>query len=316
MENGLLFPVKTAFGLYLKGWFDGLYSDTESVAEYSVRDYDKAVVMAPARMVDSAEDMLKLYQKNTMTGIPGKNALFPIVICAMAKDYIPTGADFGARQIGRKLVSLTDEPDASVYGYRQAMGDVRVQVVVMAAEPMTAQSLAAQLCLYFGEIKNRRFNVQNTWGEYNFLTVSMLESPDVIFMDVKSDNSNMTILAADITLKVTLPMLDAPKPGQDNDGSNHNPPGYPVVTQAQVTNETTGHSELVMEPVDTSALVYSLAAAALLDEIDYTPESWTVLDAAVTAGQAVLADPTEPQRIVSISAKNINAAIIALVPAP
>src|SRR5690606_13594464 len=143
LMNGILFPVKDAFGRYLKRWFDELYADTSGVREFMARPFDQAVVMAPARMVDAAEDMLASYQKNNTTGVPGANAKFPVVIVAMAKDYTPSGAETGAKQVSRRLISLSDEPDASVYGYRQAMGDVRVQVVIMAAETMSAQSLSA-----------------------------------------------------------------------------------------------------------------------------------------------------------------------------
>lgn len=236
--NGILFPVKEAFSRYINRWYDDLYPDTSAVQEYAERGFDKSVMWAPARMVDAVEDMLKSYQKNNTTGIPGENAKFPIVFVGMSKDYTPSGADQGGRQMGRRMVALDDGPDASVYGYRQAMGDVRVQVAILSAESMSAQSLAAQLSLFVGEVPNRRLRVPYTWGQYNFTMPCFLETPDILFSNVQAENQNMTILVADITLKVTLPFLDAPKEGEDNDGSDNNPPGYPLVQQINVHNFT------------------------------------------------------------------------------
>lgn len=312
--NGILFPVKEAFSLYLKRWFDDIYVDTESVEEYASRSFDKAVMWAPANMVDAVEDMLKSYQKNNTTGVPGANAKFPMVIVAMAKDYTPSGGETGVRQMSRRLVSLSEEPGSSVYGYRQAAGDVRVQIVVLAAEPMSGQSIAAQLGLHFGEIRNRRFRVPYKWHQYDFTTPCMLETPDTLFSKVEAENRGMTILVADFTLKIILPFLDAPKPGEANDGTDNDPPGYPVVTQALVMNKTTGYEKLIMEPVDRTELVAALAAAEALVEAEYTPESWAVLSAAVAAGEAINDNPEEPQRIVSGAANAIQAAIAALVP--
>lgn len=312
--NGLLFPVKEAFGRYMKRWFDSLYVDTASIQEYVNRDFDKAVTAVPSRMIDAVEDILAAYQKNNTTGVPGANAKFPIVMVCMAKDYIPSGGETGARQVSRRLVTLSDAPGSSVYGYRQAMGDVRVQVVIMAAEPMSGQSLAAQFSHFIGEIRNRRFRVQHTFGQYSFETTCMLETPDILFSKADSGNQNMTILIADLNLKVTLPMLDAPKEGEDNDGSDNDPPGYPVVTQVTLKSGTSATERLIMEPVDRSDLQASLSAAAALEEVNYTPESWLVLDEAVQHGQEVYDNQEEPQRIVSSAAKAVTTAISELVP--
>ena len=108
------------------------------------------------------------------------------------------------------MVALEEGPDASVYGYKQARGDVRVQVAILGAESMSAQSLAAQFSLFVGEIKNRRFRVPYKFGQYSFTMPCFLETPDSLFSSVQAENQNMTILVADITLKVTLPFLDAP----------------------------------------------------------------------------------------------------------
>lgn len=242
--NGDIFPVKDAFGQYMGRFYGGLYASTKALQEYVLRGLNRSIIWAPGRMVDSVDEMLASYQKNdngtaSHPAQPGKGALFPVIIVGMAKDYTASGPDQQSRQAGRRLVRITDAPDASVYGYRQAAGDVRVQVVIMAAESATAQSLAAQFCLFVGEVPNRRFRAKHVWNGYELEMPCLLENPDIIFAEVKNDNRNMTILAADLTLKAQIPYLDAPKLGEDNDGSSNNPPGYPVVVQVHTINRVT-----------------------------------------------------------------------------
>lgn len=232
--NGNLFPVKHGFATYMIGWYDRLFSDTKAVTEFAARGHQKAMMFAPGRMVDAVEEMLKSYQKNQNSSTPGDSARFPIVIIGMAKDYVPTTGDWGGRQVGRKLVSFleatVEDPNPSVYGYRQAMGDVRTQVAIMAAEEATAKSLATQFVLWVGDIPNRRFTANFVWGQYTLAMPVMIENPDILFTKQDlPDSKNMTILVADVDLKCVFPYPDAPKEGEPNDGSTHIPPGYPVV---------------------------------------------------------------------------------------
>lgn len=68
-------------------------------------------------------------------------------------------------------------------------------------------------------------------------------------------------------------------------------------------------------PVDKAALLAALAAAAALEEADYTPESWQDVEDAVAAGEDIVADPNATQQQVDDAAQAITDAIAALVPA-
>ncbi|MNI93545.1 hypothetical protein D3C73_1515140 [compost metagenome] len=72
----------------------------------------------------------------------------------------------------------------------------------------------------------------------------MIENPDLMFGSAGTSKT-MTILLADLTLKVTMPYLDAPKPGEANDGTTNNPPGYPVVSSVTVKHIGADHGGLV-----------------------------------------------------------------------
>lgn len=242
--NGQFHEHKAAFGQYMARFHAGLYPDTGALSSFAEREVARSIVWAPDRMVDAVEEMLSAYMKNqnatpTHPYAPGANALFPIMIVAMGKDYIPTGGDFGGRQVGRRLVALVEGDGQSVYGYRQGMGDLRVQVVIAAADAPTARSLASQFSLFVGEIPNRRFRVLHRWGQYVIDMPCMLETPDILFSKIETSNDTMSVLAADITLKVTIPYLDAPAAGEDNDGSTNDPPGYPLVEQINCLNQVT-----------------------------------------------------------------------------
>lgn len=247
MNDSILLPIKQAFSLRMRAWYDGLQPTTNGMAEFVKRGHEKCMMWAPGRMVDAAEEMIASYRRNQNANVAGANSLFPIVLIAFAKDYVPTGADWGGRQVSRKLVAFEDESGSSVYGYRQAMGDLRAQVVIAAAEEATAKSLAAQFALFAGDIANRRFYAQYTFGQYTLPMPVMMENPDLMFMEVKTDAKNAVILAADIDLKITVPFFDAPRmaggqPGDPdtddpNDGSDHSPKGYPVVRKVVTHGE-------------------------------------------------------------------------------
>lgn len=235
-NNGDFFPLKKAFSGYMREFYKRIYPDTPALQEYVERGLSRSVMWAAGRMVDAVTDMLDSYRKNENSATPDRGALLPVIFVAMARDYTPTTGDVGGRQVGRQLVSFSDAIGASVYGYRQAMGDIRTQIAICAADEASARSIAAQFCLWIGEIPNRRFKVQHTFGQYTIELTAMIDTPDTIFQSVDSGQKNMTILVGDFNLRTAIPYFDAPKLGEQNDGSTNNPPGYPTVTGVAVTN--------------------------------------------------------------------------------
>lgn len=232
--NGEQFPLKDGFALYLKRWYDGLYGATNSVQEFIDRGFPHGCQWVPGRMVDSADQMLAAYQKND-NAPQGKNTKLPVVLVGMAKDFSPMSPDWSGRQIGRRLVRIVE--GGSAYGYRQFAHEVRAQVVIMAADVDTAKSLAAQFCLFVEDMENRRFKAVHTFGQYSVAMPTVLETTDITFMAVGTEQKNITILAADLMLKAHIPYFDAPKVGEQNDGTTNNPPGYPLVSDVAVIDE-------------------------------------------------------------------------------
>lgn len=245
IKLGDLHPSKLAFAEYMARWYTTVYGDTKATEEFASRGAAKAIKLVAGRMIDDVKAMLDSYQRDQQ-GEHGANSKLPIVFVALARDYTTTGGDWGGRQVSRRLVRLADGDDASVYGLRLAMHDVRAQVVVMAADEGSARSLAAQLGLFVGDIANRRFTAKHEFGQYTIPAPIVIENPDLMFGSA-GESKTMTILIADLTLKVSMPYLDAPKQGEENDGTANVPPGYPVVTSVAVRHLDASSGGLVDE---------------------------------------------------------------------
>lgn len=240
--DGSFDQIKKGFGQYLARWRKGVYADyldTAAVKTFMAKPMAQAIQWAPARMIDAAEDMLELYRKAS-NGPHGPSGMLPVILLAMDDNFLGTGADWGGQHIGRRLVQIVE--GGSWYGYKHVMQDRRAQVVIIASEGGSAQSLAAQLASFIQEPKNRWFDAPYQFGQYKVPMPVTLETNRVDWMNVAApgDAKNLKILAADITLKCSIPFFDAPQQGEPNDGSTHIPPGYPLVREVQHDDLVTG----------------------------------------------------------------------------
>ncbi len=225
--NGNFVQQQIAFGEYLVRWFASVYADTPALVAFKARPAAEAMKFAPSRMIDAAQDMLEQYRKNE-NGPAGASTNLPVILIATDEDYLGTGADWGGHHTERKLVQILE--GGSWYGHRQLMHDRRFQIVIAANEGDTAKSLAAQLSWHFKQLENRYMDAIYHFGQYKVPAPIQLETNRIDWMQVKLDNvKNLKMLAADITIKCTVPLLDAPAPGEPNDGTTNEPPGYPLV---------------------------------------------------------------------------------------
>lgn len=235
--NGSFDQIKVGFAQYLQRWRSGIYADyadTKAVQAFMAKPFSEAVKWAAGRMVDDAEAMLAAYQKNN-NGVNGKTTLFPVLLLAMDENFVGTGADWGGDHIGRTMQQI--EEGGSWYGYKHVMQDRRLQMVIIASEGGSAQSLAAQLSSFIKEPSNRYFDAVYQFGEYKVPMPQTLESVRVDWMEVKQDGvKNIKILVADLTLKCSIPFFDAPAAGAPNDGSAKTPPGYPILSIVEHAN--------------------------------------------------------------------------------
>jgi len=229
----MLQPVKIAFGEFLGRYFTSLAATTQPLQSYMTRPLSKAIAWAPARMVDAADDMLALYMRTDLDDAPTTPPDLPVIIAAMAKDYTPTGRDYTRQVADRQPIILPDDPKERLFGLRAVAGDVRVQLAIFAMNVPTAQSLAAQFLLFVDEAPNRRFEAEYAFAGIKTKWPVQIESPDSPAMSIQTEAKNLTILAVDLTLHASIPLFDAPKPGEPNDGKGNpgtdDPAGYPLV---------------------------------------------------------------------------------------
>lgn len=229
-------PIKAAFGRYLQAFYDQLVADTPALAEYAARGFSKSAVWAPGRMVDQVEDMLAAWRKNDTSGSARATPYLPILIVAMAKDYVPAPSEFGRPLADAVDVMLPDDAKQRVFRMRAVTADVRCQIAVCAPEDSTARSLAMQLNLFAQALGNRRFFASYRLLGHDEMWPVVIELPDLQAINNPSEVKNMTILTVDIQMRATIPLLSHPKAGAPNDGkgagTEDDPSGYLVVVQS------------------------------------------------------------------------------------
>lgn len=228
--------VKAAFGRYIGEFYASLVPTTKPMHEFVTRGLDKACVWAPGRMIDQVEEMISAWQRNDTEQGPTKPPKLPVVIVAMAKDYIPTGRDYG-RQIAEPLdVIIPDDAKERCFGLRVMSGDFRTQVAICAADEPTAKAIASQFVLFLDASGNRRFFAQYAFAGMDLPFPVQLETPEIPAISVQTGNKNLTVLALDLTLKASIPLFSEPTADQYNDGKGTpghavDPAGYPLVIE-------------------------------------------------------------------------------------
>lgn len=211
-----------------------------TLREFTDRGLPKSIVWAPSRMIDAAEEMLSSWQRNDTDKAPTRPAKLPVIIVALAKDYTPTSRDFTRQVADKMLVILPGDEKERAFGLRVMSGDIRAQLAIFAHDEATARSLAAQFLLFVDSTENRRFTAQYEFAGQVLEWPVQLESPDAPAMSIATEAKNLTILALDVVLKAQIPLFDAPKAGQPNDGkgtpNTDDPAGYPLVEVIDITS--------------------------------------------------------------------------------
>ena len=228
-------PVKVAFGQFMAGFYESLVPTTQPMSEYVTRGLEKSIAWAPTRMVDSVEEMLASWQRADTDNAPTRPVKAPVIFVAMARDLTGTGRDY-TRQVADPVdVVIPGDTKERYFKLRTVAGDIRAQIAICANDEPTSRSIAAQFGLWLDSTANRRMLASHSFASIETNWPVQIEDPGIIAMDIKTDAKNLSILAIDITLKATIPLFQAPKEGEANDGKGsgtaEDPHGYPVVTE-------------------------------------------------------------------------------------
>lgn len=236
-------PVKIGFGEYMGAFYASLVPTTKSMPEFIQRGFSKSVQWAASSSVDAAEEMLASWQRNDTDSADTQPAKLPVIICAMARDYTPTGRDF-TRQIAEPMpIMIPGDTKERLFGLRTIAGDIRCQIVIFAADEPTAKSIAAQFCLFLDAIPNRRFHSNWTFAGVTTQWPVQVESPESPVISSATGLKNVVIMAVDLTLKAEIPLYDAPGVGNpNNDGQGipetADPAGYMAVVEVDTVEPT------------------------------------------------------------------------------
>lgn len=241
-------PIKAGFGRYLQGFHEQLVGDTPGAREFAARTFAKAAAWAPGRMADTVEEMLEAWRKNDTSQAAQPKVYLPVLLVAMDKGFTPAPGDFGANRGDWQDVMIPSDPKRRVFKMRSVTRDIRTVALIAAADDPTAASIALQLQGYCSEMHNRRFAAHYPLAGLDEKWPVSLEVPDILSVSVPTEQKNLTLMAADFTLRATVPMLKAPRSTDPNDGQGaganqddpfapgYDPSGYLVVTEAQGTN--------------------------------------------------------------------------------
>lgn len=227
------FEVKEALSRHLGVWYPTCRVTTKGVEEFAARGLDRAMVWAAGRMVDDATAMIESYRKNENKPVTAMSSTLPVVIAAMDKSFQFSGGEW-SRTMGETVYCvIPGDPLARVFALQSYSADVRVQLLVAAAEVDTASSIITQIMRYLTTIGNRKFPATYRWAGLNLLWPCSLETTDLIVINTPPDQKNLTLLALDMTIRHTVPEFSAPRPGDPHDGlgagTADDPHGFPGV---------------------------------------------------------------------------------------
>jgi hypothetical protein len=235
-------PLEIGFGKYMGDFYAQLVADTPAMTEYVSRGLAKSIAWVPGRMVDDVKAMLDEWRKNDNErtngkpgGAPGLTSFLPVMLVGMAKDFNPAPPDWGLPVGSAMDVMNPDDPEQRMFKVRTSMNDYRAQVVIIAPEGHTAHSLAMQFNLWANGPGGRRFKHWHEHAGQLHDFPAVLEQIDLGAIDAKAEQTNLTILIVDLTIRATIPLFQAPKADEPNDGKAA-PAGYPVVIEVNGLN--------------------------------------------------------------------------------
>ena len=226
---GLITPVKAALGEWLTQFYAQFYPDTPATTEWKGRGTVKAMAWAPARMVDAVEDMLGSWKKNDNSGNPSTSAYLPVVFIAVASDYTETPGEAGRPLTDYMPIEFPGDAQHRSFRARLLGVDLRCQVVIVAGDALSAQSIMGQLCMW--AVERRTFKSRYSFAGFTSDWPVQIVGADRMAIPTPI-GEQVTILSVDLTVRATMPMFYGPASGAPNDGNTR--PGFPVITAIPV----------------------------------------------------------------------------------
>lgn len=205
---------KEAVAQWMVRFFKQIAPMTPALQEYASREPSHAVALVPGRMVDAAEDMLTLWQRNEPKGGPTKPQKMPVALVAVARDVNPTQAARNREISSPVHVIIPGDEQARVFELRTQARDYRVQVIFAAQDTDTAESLASQFVLWLQNWRNHVFEVNWQFAGLDSFWPAQLDTTDVLPSLIATDVKSLTMIAVDVSFCTTQPIYRAVGAGE------------------------------------------------------------------------------------------------------
>lgn len=244
-------PIKDGMGKWLKGFHQQFLPDTKAAAEWAARDPRTAMVWVPGRMVDHVEDMLSSWRRNANSGGASSSAFIPVVFIGLAPEYVESPSEAGRQVVHRMPVTIPADTLNRSFRARVISADIRSQIVVVTSEPMTAASIVGQLAAWATATPS--FTASFEFAGFATEWPVLILSAERMAVD-EPLGEHLTVRTVDLTIRASIPLLEAPKPGDATDGQgtpgdDADPPGFPVVSGVVATQHPLAASDNPREPV-------------------------------------------------------------------
>lgn len=249
----LFVPVKVGLGGFMgrfKQSFAITHNDTDAVQEFSTRALERSIVFAPSRMSDAIEEILSAWRKNSNDGVRKQSTAFlPVMAIAVARDYTPASPTQGMMLGDAIDIKIPNYPDERNLKLEVIRGQLRVQVVVIAADDSSAKSIMARFCHFVRRYDNRGFDAVYSLAGVDDVWFNEWDSQDIYPSSVAIAQTNVAIQKVDLMLNIAIPMVYGAVSGAPNSGigtgTPNDPFGLPVVTQINVWQLDTFYTEVV-----------------------------------------------------------------------
>lgn len=242
--------IQLALGTMIIDFRNWCMPDTMAMQDWKRRPLDKAILIAPGRMIDDAQAMLNKHRQ------ANDSRQLPIMIGALAAVATPPDLP---NMIGIPYwinTVIPTDPQQRKVKFRTIPRQFRMQLVFIAADPHTVQSVLNQFCSYMTDNEKRRVMVNYDLGggvsdEFHLTVLENTLYPDTS----PTDASNITIGSIDFNCIGLLPQVvgldpddaDVDASGRDAiiDPNNPNTSGeWGVVVQSDLYNPDDKHGAI------------------------------------------------------------------------
>lgn len=206
--------VKQGVAEWVVSFFRSIAPTTPALKEFITRSPAHAVAMVPGRMVDAAQDMLTLWGRNEPSAGPSKPPKLPVVLVAVARDVTPTGQNRTKGISDPVHIILPGDAKERVFELRTMPRDYRVQLVLVAQDSDSAESLAMQFDNWIFSRSNQVFDVGWEFAGHQVNWPAQFDGSDLMFSTIPTGVKSLTMIAVDVTICATQPIYRAVGDGE------------------------------------------------------------------------------------------------------